>query len=396
MVSTRRNKYNQASQGDEQEGHEHPLVERRRRWSTLLRTHHYQPVIAEVLAGELLKYSNSTLTLPTSLSSTIQECVLILASAPLIFAAAVDGTLAGRFLTDSDLRHEYAAIQERAHIQPSIYIHLLVDEQGVAPTANQYLAIRDVVLRYISAHPQRQDTELAWLIDNVSSPAVARSASASGHRKYLWTRHRSPQHEATLLRFCHGILERWTQTPQSQRDVPFAYPPGECGYSINSHIRLAQHRHRQSSNYVMNLTEDICSYLHASKQFTQLFRMHQFIIYLIFRPQQAAIAEIFCSGLLQVWIEDGGGFNAYPAGRSVASATRVSHVEWKTHEEWASKHTRLIENVRLQRERLENDVLELEKEMEELWREALEDEAGGDGDDVKDLDYVPEAGGEED
>jgi hypothetical protein len=110
----------------------------------------------------------------------------------------------------------------------------------------------------------------------------------------------------------------------------------------------------------MNLVEDICTYLHRTKRFEQHFRMHQFIVYLIFRPTQAAIAEIFCSGLLQVWVENGGGFNAYPAGRSVATARRLSAGDWSAHEGWVREMSPVDENMRVQRERARE------------WRDALE------------------------
>ena len=69
---------------------------------------------------------------------------------------------------------------------------------------------------------------------------------------------------------------------------------------------------------------------------------------------------MFCSGLLQVWVENGGGFNAYPAGRSVATAHRVSAGEWATHERWVRQSSPVDENMRLQRQRADE------------WSKALE------------------------
>jgi hypothetical protein len=117
--------------------------------------------------------------------------------------------------------------------------------------------------------------------------------------------------------------------------------------------------------------------------------MQPFIVYLLFRPQQAAIAEIFCSGLLQVWVEEGGGLNAYPAGRSVASARRVGARQWAEWARWAAENTNMERNVKVQKEKLEEDVLGLDDEREEVWREALGSGDEGDGDDPKDLSYVP-------
>lgn len=357
---------------------------RRERWAHLLSSQHYQPLIAEILEEELPKHHASN-TLPRSLHYITRECVAILASASPILIAVVEGTLAQRILVDPELQREYAMLQERAHVQPSIYIHLLVDAQGIPPTPNQYTVVRDTILQYLSSGAEYLD--LAWQIDNITPPPVRRFLSANGHRKFLWTSHRSPQHMHAFRRFCDGVALHVAETPVSQRDLPMRYPPTECGYSINSHVRIAQHHHRQSSNYVMNLVEDVCGYLHQTGVFEQRFSMHAFIVYLIFRPEQAAIAEIFCSGLLQVWIE-GGGLNAYPAGRSVASARKVGQTQWEAHERWVEENTGLVRNIGVQRERIERDVEYLDREMEEVWREALSEE-GNDGDDPRDLDYVP-------
>ncbi|KAH7071865.1 hypothetical protein BKA63DRAFT_58812 [Paraphoma chrysanthemicola] len=192
---------------------------------------------------------------------------------------------------------EYTIVHERAQAQPSIYAQFLADENGIAPTPNQYLLIRDMVQAYLA---EGQQSTHAWQLDNMTGPSVSISKSAQGYRKYLHRSNRSSQRVETLRRFCEGIKTRISETPMSQHDTPFDFPPGECGYSGDSHRRLSQHRARQSSNYIMNLVEDICTYLHRTGQFQQQFRMHQHIIYLIFRPSQAAIAEIFCSGLLQV------------------------------------------------------------------------------------------------
>ena len=360
MVTTRANNYGHNGHIDDlvlSAPTPETLSDRRRRWSHLLHSQHYQPVISDVLHEELPKYENSSVINVTDRVSLMRECALVLASAPSVFAAAVSGNLVRQMQSDAELQREYAIIQERAHDQPSIYIHLLADERGVAPTPNQYLVIRDLVLDYLR---EGHGSEHAWHLDNITPPTVTRVASTQGHRKYVHTTNRSSRRVETLRRLCQGIQNRWIETPASQRDTPFHFPPGECGYSKDSHTRLAQHRAHQSSNYVMNLVEDICTYLHRLGQFKQHFRMHQFIIYLIFRPSQAAIAEMFCSCLLQVWVDNGGGFNAYPAGRSVATARRVSMIEWDGHDRWARQSSPVVENMRMLKDRADE------------WQKALE------------------------
>jgi hypothetical protein len=350
MVTTRNKTYSPPVEDEGFAKSVETLAERRQRWSTLLQQQHYQPVITEIIDEELPRYRNSTIIDSTDRVSHMHQCALILASATATFSAAVEGNLVKRMMRDTNLQTEYAMIQERAYNQPSIYIHLLADELGVAPTPNQYVTLRDMVLDYLA---DGQTSKHAWHLDNITPPTVSKAASSQGHRKYLQTSSRSVKRFETLHRFCEGIQKRWLETPASMHDVPFKFPPGECGYSKNAHVRLAQHRAHQSSNYIMNLVEDICTYLHCTKQFKQHFRMHQFIILLIFRPTQAAIAEIFCSGLLQVWMDNGGGFNAYPAGRSVATAQRVSLGEWIAHEKWVREISPVDENMRIQRGRAE-------------------------------------------
>lgn len=339
------------------------LTDRRIRWSNLLRREHYQPIISEVLDQELPKYQNSTVVDATDRVSHMRECALILASAPLVFAAAVDGSLIRRMSSDSAMRKEYALVQQRAYSQPSIYIHLLADRNGIAPTPNQYLIVSDIVQDYLA---EGQSSSHAWQLDNITTPFVSKTASDEGHRKYLHTSIRSPRRVETFKRFIQGVQRRWLQTPPALRDSPFQFPPGECGYSRNSHVRLAQHRAHQSSNYVMNLVEDICTYLHRTGRLEQHFLMHQFIMYLIFRPEQAAIAEIFCSGLLQVWVDGGGGFNAHPAGLSVATVRRVSSGEWAEHERSTRELSPVEENMRVQKDRAAEWIEALN------WEDSLE------------------------
>jgi hypothetical protein len=379
MVATRTQDYGQRADNGTPSAAQETLTNRRLRWSNLLRGQQYQSVIAEVLDEELPKYARSTVIDSTDRVSHMRECALILASAPLVLAAAVDGDLVRRMLEDTNLQAEYRAIQERAHDQPSIYIHLLADDHGTAPTPNQSLSILNMVQDYLA---EGQTSKHAWHLDNITLPSVHQASSAQGYRKYLQTQHRSEARIEKLRRYCAGVQARFQETPVAQRDTPFQFPPGECGYSKNSHVRLAQHRARQSSNYVMNLVEDICTYLHGTGHFQQRFRMHQFIIYLIFRPSQAAIAEIFCSGLLQVWVDNGGGFNYYRAGLSVATSRSVSESEWSEHERWVRQGSQLDENMRLQRERTEEWIRALDWEMaeavdEEMAELSIEDSHGG-------------------
>ena len=348
---------NQKQQGHIDTPPPETLDERRRRWVHLLRTQHYEPVIIDLLSEELPKYVNSCVVDPADMVMHTRECALILASASRIFFAAVEGNLVSLMDQDTNLQAEYAFIQQRACHQPSIYIHVLTDDEGNAPTPNQYLIIRNTIQDYRS----QEDSGLAYNIDNITPPLVSLEASTQGYRKYLHTLRtdRSPGRIAILQRLCTGITLRCSQIPSQSKNTPLQHPPAEVGYALHAHQRLAQHRAHRSSNYVMNLVEDICTHLFRTDVLTQHFKMHQYVIYLIFRPSQAAIAEIFCSGLLQCWVDGGGGFNAYPAGRSIASSKRVSVDEWREHE----AVTRLISPL--------GERMSAMKERADIWRKAL-------------------------
>jgi hypothetical protein len=65
----------QEQQGDVPES----LDERRRRWATLLRGQHYEPVVFDILGDELPKYINSCVLDPSDIVNHMRECALILA-----------------------------------------------------------------------------------------------------------------------------------------------------------------------------------------------------------------------------------------------------------------------------------------------------------------------------
>lgn len=348
---------------EKQESRAESNDQRRRKWAHLLESRHYEPVIFDVLSDELPKYVSSRVIDPTDIVKHMRECAFILASAPRIFFAAVSGNLVSRIINDAHLQTEYTIIQQHAHHQPSIYIHLFANEDGQAPSPLQYLTIRDMIQDYISDYP----SAYAQQIDNVTSPPLPLEVSKQGYRRHLSTpsTKRSPKRIATLNRLITGITSCCAQVPHHLQNVPLSYPPSEVGYALNAHKRLAQHRVHQSSNYVMNLVDDVCTYLFRSNVLPKHFKMHQFIIYLISRPSQAAIAEIFCSGLLQCWV-DLGGFNAYPAGRSVASSQRVRPRQWESYLSLLKEMSPLEDNMQVLKERAR------------IWQQALqwEDETG--------------------
>ncbi|KAI9747334.1 MAG: hypothetical protein M1835_002145 [Candelina submexicana] len=58
------------------------------------------------------------------------------------------------------------------------------------------------------------------------------------------------------------------------------------------------------------------------------YSIEQFVIFHIFSPHQAVIAEIMFTRLAQGYIKNGGGFSHYLAGRSNHSAQHISELDW--------------------------------------------------------------------
>jgi hypothetical protein len=114
MVNTRNKNYSEIL-NEQQIVPIETLTERPKQRSNLLRHQHYQLIIDEVLDEELPKYGVSSLVNAHDHVSHTRECALILASAPSVFAAAVDGSLVGELLHNTDLQKDYATIQPQAH-----------------------------------------------------------------------------------------------------------------------------------------------------------------------------------------------------------------------------------------------------------------------------------------
>ncbi|KAF2732914.1 hypothetical protein EJ04DRAFT_606907 [Polyplosphaeria fusca] len=344
------------------------LFERRRRWCMLLQEKDYYPLISEVLALEIPKYPNSTVFLPSSRPTILRECFNILCSASSVLSAAITGTLSTQILHDPALQSEYKKLSDRACVQPSIYIHLLTSPTGTPPTPSQYLLIRSTIQNYISPSPS--PNRPAWLVDTVSLPIATYLASADGFRKYLSPSGDvddiSPRRISTLSTLCTGISTLCTSLPASQ---PLPFAPAECGYARDAHARIAQHRARRSSNYIMNLMEDVCGYLFSKGMLEHKFEWRAWVVYLVFGAEQAGVAEMLVSGLMQVWVEGGGGVNGVPAGLSTASAGRVERGEWDGWKEWVRGNSGLVREMEGQRGKVKR--YGLGKEEEVALREAL-------------------------
>jgi hypothetical protein len=86
------------------------------------------------------------------------------------------------------------------------------------------------------------------------------------------------------------LRTRLNRVPESEHNKPLGFPLCNVGYSVRCNERLKQHASYNSSNYIMNLAEAICNA--CRDQFSQRHRVEQAVIYLIWSPGHAEIAEI--------------------------------------------------------------------------------------------------------
>lgn len=143
-----------------------------------------------------------------------------------------------------------------------------------------------MMLKYVQADDEYN--ELAELIDQQVHPKYnwPNNLAHMGLRRYTeWRSHieKGSYHPDSLHRkwvryFIDQLKGRMTGQPLY---APLSVPVIEIGFSNDPDRRLRQHRHHESSNYLMNLAEAI-----FEKEYPGAFRLQQNIIYACFRPVQ--------------------------------------------------------------------------------------------------------------
>lgn len=73
--------------------------------------------------------------------------------------------------------------------------------------------------------------------------------------------------------------------------------------------------------------------------------MAQFVVFLIFQPAMASVAEILWTRLGNGYTSSGGGFSHYLAGRSYHSALKVTQAQWAEFADRASRYPPFVANT---------------------------------------------------
>lgn len=210
-------------------------------------------------------------------------------------------------------------------------MQVLVNARGFSPTPAELTAVISHMRMYCKSSKTEDEMQTVANIDTKVNPRSLWGLERvkQGQLKYLASRNSdnepSRHHIGNICDFATNLERRlqplWN-TPYWT--MPLEVPLVEFGYAAAPVTRLRQHREHQSSNYIMNLAEAICLTLFGFD-----YPMEQYVVFHIFRVEQAVAAEILFTRLGQGYTADGGGFSHALAGRSNDSAMNISAVEWR-------------------------------------------------------------------
>jgi hypothetical protein len=159
------------------------------------------------------------------------------------------------------------------------------------------------------------EVEMACKIDSICGRWDKRR-SADGNRRHI----EGASQAQTCLVWIENLRARLRRLPM---DRPLDRPLLELGYATKPTERLKQHRNHTSSNYLMNLLEDIFQVMHGKKYF-----IDQYVILHNTHVSHAMYAEILLSRIGLVYTSQGGGFSHYIAGKSQPGVYKIPEDYW--------------------------------------------------------------------
>ncbi|KAF2008637.1 hypothetical protein BU24DRAFT_468749 [Aaosphaeria arxii CBS 175.79] len=267
----------------------------------------------------------------TSTNSSILESVLA-------------GDIAKRWHSSPEVKYalQRTRIQARSAKQPCIYMNVFTDNKGRCPSMKTYIQILDMMEMY--AHDgvldREQEVKILRVDRQFGDPNRWQLRDVkSGKRRYIDgnTKGRIAYIRIFIGKVRERIAAKLGTSIDQLKDIAALEEAGldlsarfdpaftEVGYTSQSEDRLKAHREYRSSNYMMNLFEAICHSMGHVE-----FAIHNFVVYLIWQLEQAAVAEMVFTCLANATIQNGKGFSFYPSGLSVNSAYEISHSKWES------------------------------------------------------------------
>lgn len=316
----------------------------------------------------------------TNLEWALEELIGILAAMNTeVVKALIDGSLTRQAeLSHSEVSNALETLRDQQPIPPAIYMNSICDPLGVSPTPLQWLTICDLMILYVSVG--RESDDLAIVVDQLIHPEDKwpTRLAKKGLRRYTEWRtfvesdgdqYPNDSHRQMVKYFAAEMRARVDKEIEAgQSYSPLEAPVIEIGFSIDWRKRLREHRHHQSSNYLMNLAEAL--FKHA---FPGSFRLQQLVIYNCYQPLQCWFSEIILTQLGQGYTDAGGGFSHYPAGRSNGTAYKMTgKADWVNFQYEAARSGKLEEELKkiaLEAQRSEMAAIDREKHTKEAHNE---------------------------
>ena len=213
-------------------------------------------------------------------------------------------------------------LRNREYIQPGTYMNCVCDHMGMSPTPAQWNKVCTLMIKYVQGDDEYND--LAEVVDQQIHPKRnwPKDLAHKGLRRYTeWQSYEKGSNypDSVYRKRVEYFVDQLKKRMEGQPiHAPLSVPVIEIGFSNDPYTRLKQHRHHESSNYLMNLAEAA-----FETEFPGAFRLQQRTIYACFRPIQTWLSEIVLTQLAQGYVEGGGGFSHEVAGRSNGVSKKV-------------------------------------------------------------------------
>ena len=197
--------------------------------------------------------------------------------------------------------------------RPTIYVHYLVNSQGVSPTPAEIQAVLEIAEEYVDSGGKGNAKK---------NYAAAKIDSAVGSPRAPSDKRRDVKDsQLTVFRdFLRYTRDRMKMLPANQG---VERPMTEVGYATKPTDRLKQHRSHSSSNYLMNLVEAI--FISRGTK----YKMQHYVVFECIHIPHAMFAEILYSRLGLCYTTQGGGFSHHAAGESHGGVEKVALQYWE-------------------------------------------------------------------
>lgn len=193
----------------------------------------------------------------------------ILASMPTsVFLNLMGGNLPRAARQDNDLKKTLEVMKRRCSNHASIYVRFLVDDSGNSPTAAELSRVVNVLRRYAKLDDDPINVLDLVAIDTQFTPYNAWATRDRDARRCLSSDSSLkdhafiPERVTAVQLFCDALQARLGKIAVDELDNPYPSPLVYVGYALNAETRNTHnHDNHKNSNFMMALTEVICTLL---------------------------------------------------------------------------------------------------------------------------------------